>query len=119
MIRLAILLCLLAFPADAAYRGFSTYDGDTTRATFRIANIDAPEIKGQCDSERKLAIKARDFTRGWLTKGNVTINQEHPRGMDTYGRVLVLIERDGEDLGRALIKAGLARPWDGKRHPWC
>lgn len=49
MFRPAILLCLLAFPAVAADRGFSTYERDTTRATFRIANIDAPEMKGQCD----------------------------------------------------------------------
>lgn len=118
VIGVLILLCI-ASPVVAADRGFSTYDGDTTRATFRIANIDAPEIKGQCDAERKLAIKARDFTRAWLAKGAVVIRQDPKRGIDPYGRVLVLMERNGEDLGRALIAAGLARPWDGKRHSWC
>lgn len=110
---------LLSWPAAAADRGFVTHDGDTTRATFRIANIDTAEIDGKCDYERQLAIKARDFTRAWLARGQVTIRQQHPRGVDPYGRVLVLIERSGEDLGEALIAAGLARKWDGKRRPWC
>lgn len=119
MTRFAVLLCLLAFPAGAADRGFSAYDGDTFRATFRIANIDAPEIDGKCDAERKLAIQARDFTRAWLAKGRAVIRQDPKRGVDPYGRILVLVERDGEDLGEALIARRLARAWDGKRRPWC
>ena len=107
---------LLPFRAIAADRGFTNYDGDTLRATFRIANIDAPEIKGQCDFERKLAMRAREFTRGWLAKGRVTIRQT---GVDRYGRILAVVERNGEDLGEALIAAKLARPWVGRRQPWC
>jgi hypothetical protein len=99
MIRLALLLTLLALPAYAAERGFSAYDGDTFRATFRIANIDAPEIQGQCDSERKLAIQARDFTRAWLAKGKAIIRQDPKRGVDPYGRILV-------------ISNGTARIWE-------
>ncbi len=112
----AVFLWLAAWPALAADRGFQTYDGDTTRAKFRIANIDAPEIEGKCTYERQLAIKARDFARAWLAKGHVTI---HTEGLDKYGRVLARMERNGEDLGEALIRAGLARKWDGRRHPWC
>ena len=111
-----VVLFLLACPALAADRGFTNYDGDTLRATFRVANIDAPEIDGQCDQERKLALKAREFTRTWLAKGAVTIRQT---GIDRYGRVLATVERHGEDLGEALIKAKLARPWMGRRQPWC
>lgn len=107
----------LAVPSFAASdRGFSNYDGDTLRATFRIANIDAPEIQGQCDYERQLALRAKEFTRVWLAKGHVTIKQT---GIDRYGRVLATVERNGADLGEALIKAKLARPWVGKRQPWC
>lgn len=118
MKRLAIIFCFFAIPVHAADRGFTAYDGDTLRATFRIANIDTPEMNGRCDAERKLAIKARDFTRAWLAEGNVNIKQE-PRGIDPFGRVLVRVERNGEDLGEQLVKAGLARPWAGKREPWC
>jgi endonuclease YncB( thermonuclease family) len=108
--------CLAAPSFAASDRGFANYDGDTVRATFRIANIDAPEIQGKCDYERKLAVQAKEFTRVWLAKGHVTIKQT---GIDRYGRVLATVERNGEDLGEALIKAKLARPWVGKRQPWC
>jgi micrococcal nuclease len=107
----------IARPVSAASdRGFNNYDGDTLRATFRIANIDTPEIQGQCDSERQLALRAKEFTRVWLAKGHVTIKQT---GTDRYGRILARVDRNGEDLGEALIKAKLARPWVGKRQPWC
>lgn len=113
---LVLTLCLFAFPAFAADRGFANYDGDTISAKFRIENIDTPEIKGACDAEKKLAIRAKDFTRAWLAKGKVTIHQS---GIDKYGRILARVERNGEDLGEALIKAGLARPWKGRREKWC
>lgn len=117
-LSLAVLFAAaFALPSFAASdRGFANHDGDTLRATFRIANIDAPEIEGKCDYERKLAVRAREFTRVWLAKGHVTIKQT---GVDRYGRVLATIERNGEDLGQALIKVKLARPWVGKRQPWC
>lgn len=115
------LTLLLALKFDisgalSADRGFANYDGDTLRATFRIENIDTPEIKGACDAEKKLAIRAKDFTKAWLAKGRVTIQQT---GIDKYGRVLARVERNGEDLGEALIAAGLARPWKGRREKWC
>lgn len=90
MFRIAVAILLLAGPAQAKDRGFSSYDGDTTRATFRIANIDAPELGGKCAAEKHLAIKARDFTRAWLSRGNVVIRQT---GIDRYGRVLATIEQ--------------------------
>lgn len=114
---LTICVVTIATAARAA-DGFKNYDGDTFNATFRIANIDTPEIKGKCERETQLALRAREFTRAWLSKGNVVIKQAHP-GEDRYKRILVTVERSGEDLGRALIAAGLARPWDGSRHPWC
>lgn len=120
----ACLLCLSLFlslsfdvsGASSADRVFANYDGDTLRATFRLENIDTPEIKGACDAEKKLALRAKDFTKAWLAKGKVTIQQT---GIDKYGRVLARVDRNGEDLGEALIKAGLARPWKGRRERWC
>ncbi|PAP96113.1 thermonuclease family protein [Mesorhizobium wenxiniae] len=38
---------------------------------------------------------------------------------DRYGRTLATIEVDGRDVGDILIGEGLARPWTGKRRPWC
>lgn len=113
---LAIIFLGSGFPAYAADRGFNNYDGDTLRATFRIENVDTPEIKGACDAEKKLAVRAKQFTKAWLAKGKVTI---HQTSVDKYGRVLARVERNGEDLGEALIMAGLARPWKGRREKWC
>jgi micrococcal nuclease len=114
----ALMLCALFMTSNAqgAERGFTNYDGDTLRATFSIANIDTPEIKGACDSGRKLALRAKKFTSEWLDKGAVTIKQT---GVDKYGRVLALVTRGTDDLGLALIEAGLARPWAGRREKWC
>ena len=106
----------LAMSAHAADRGFTNYDGDTFRATFRIANIDTPEIKGECDAERELAQRAKVFTERFLAQGNIVIRQS---GIDRYGRVLAVVSREGYDLGEALIAEGLARPWKGKREQWC
>jgi hypothetical protein len=56
-LHLALALCVVGVTAAEAREDcFRNYDGDTFRATFRIANIDAPEIEGKCDQERKLAI---------------------------------------------------------------
>lgn len=102
--------------AAGADRGFTNYDGDTFRATFRIENIDTPEIKGACDAERKLALRAREFTKAWLAGGGVTIQQ---LDIDRYGRILARVSRGGADLGEDLVRAGLARPWKGRRENWC
>lgn len=113
----AILLCLLALPAYAADGGFQNYDGDTLRATFRIENIDTPELgSAQCPQERRLAEQARGFTRAWLAFGKVTIQQT---GIDRFGRVLARVSRGNEDLREALVSKGLAQRWDGKRRSWC
>ena len=117
LVALTLALCIAASPlCAAAKRGFDNYDSDSLRATFRIANIDTPEIKGACDAERKLAVRAKDFTAAWLAKGKVTIQQTD---VDKYGRVLARLTRNGEDLGEALINACLARPWKGRREKWC
>ena len=102
--------------AEARDRGFINYDGDTFLATFRVANIDTPEIEGKCEAERDLAQKAKLFTERFLARGDVVIRQT---GVDRYGRILALVTSDQQDLGEALIAAGLARTWKGRREQWC
>jgi endonuclease YncB( thermonuclease family) len=41
------------------------------------------------------------------------------RETDRYGRALRVVTRDGQSIGGQLVAEGLARPWDGARHPWC
>ncbi|WP_290897841.1 thermonuclease family protein [Hoeflea sp.] len=39
---------------------------------------------------------------------------------DRYGRTLACVYADGRDVAKALIAAGLARPYDGgRREGWC
>ena len=118
-ICLIVLISLgpwIAGAAEARDRAFINYDGDTFRATFRIANIDTPEIEGKCEAERDLAQKAKLFTERFLARGDVVIRQT---GVDRYGRILALVTSDQQDLGEALIAAGLARTWKGRREQWC
>ena len=84
MKTLIIILCLFtiiiiplrAQEAVVINEVINVYDGDTFRVNIdefppiigeniaiRILGIDTPEIKGNCQRERQLAIKARDFTR--------------------------------------------------------
>ena len=45
--------------------------------------------------------------------------QPYERDEDQYGRKLRIVTRDGRSLGQILVAEGLARTWDGARHPWC
>ena len=75
-----LTVCLIAFNVFAddflkmrEYRGNLCYDGDTCYVTaptlpeplqkmsVRILGIDTPEIRADCDSEKKLALKAREL----------------------------------------------------------
>ncbi len=116
LITMTLFLFLQLKDADANDRGFINYDGDTFRATFRVAGVDTPEIKGKCEYERKLAEEARNYTMKFLSGNEVTITKV---GVDKYGRVLAKVFNKNESLADALIKNGLGRPWKGRREQWC
>lgn len=120
MTRPALILALLvAFPALADWSPkWRAYDGDSVTATFRLANVDTPEIAGKCEREKRLALEARDFTRAWL--GDWRGVRMEAEGLGKYGRVIVRIRRGDDDLGEALIAKGLGRKYaGGKREGWC
>ncbi|WP_051556898.1 thermonuclease family protein [Brucella intermedia] len=101
-------------------------DGDTftiRSERIRLANIDAPEIgHPQCDAERRLGLVARKRLAVLLGSGQVDIERGDPksgRAKDRYGRTLATAYVDGVDIGSILIKEMIARPWRGKREPWC
>ena len=108
----------------------SVYDGDTItvdahpwpnmiiRTRVRPPNVDTPEIRGRCEEEKELAIKARDFVRSVVGETVTLVGVE----IDKYGgRVDArIITEDGEDLERLLLENGLGRPYDGgRRSGWC
>lgn len=106
-------------------------DGDTLEARvavwmgqemitkIRLRGIDAPEIRGACDSERGQALAARDALAALVGDRPVTLSDIGP---DKYfGRVVARVGTpDGRDAGGQLLAQGLARPYGGrKRDGWC
>ncbi|WP_342027845.1 thermonuclease family protein [Sphingomonas gellani] len=97
-------------------------DGDTFRIDgerVRIADIDTPEIHpARCALEAELGWAATLRLQAMLNTGPVTL-VPIDRDRDRYGRLLRRVERDGRSLGAVLVAEGLARPWQGRRRPWC
>jgi len=109
----------------------SIYDADTFRVTIkgwpevageripvRIKGIDAPEIRGKCQTEKVEARKSKQFTVEALRSAKLIELKNMERGK--YFRILANVYVDGKSLGDALISAGHSRPYDGgKRNGWC
>jgi endonuclease YncB( thermonuclease family) len=97
-------------------------DGDTfylNGAKVRIAGIDAPETHDyRCASELQLGEQAASQLQALLNSGAVTMTRID-RDRDAYGRLLRNVAVNGQDVGEALISAGLAREYGGGRRPWC
>jgi micrococcal nuclease len=101
-------------------------DGDTIYAcgsgcyTVRIANIDTPEMppKAKCQREAELALQVR-LTLALAIEGKTVELVTEKRLRDRYGRLLARVYFDGKDMGEELVTAGMARPWTGRRQPWC
>lgn len=96
-------------------------DGDTivmqSGEIVRVENIDTPEVNCQCSSECRRALAAFSATRDAIEPGVRLTRRERP---DRYGRTIARVALvDGRDLGEVLIARGLARPWTGRRQPWC
>ncbi len=107
-------------------------DGDSGRLSdgtkFRLHGVDAPETGSmkqrggaKCEAERALGYDAKaaavELTRGRA----VTVTQI--TGRDRYGRNVVSLNMDGEDLAALLVASGSHRAWDydgGAPKPdWC
>jgi endonuclease YncB( thermonuclease family) len=97
-------------------------DGDTIwleGVKIRIADIDAPETHDpRCSSEKQLGDRATLRLQELLNDGAVTLATVD-RDSDRYGRKLRIVDVDGKSVGDVLVAEGLAREWDGARHPWC
>ncbi|MEW8522543.1 MAG: thermonuclease family protein [Candidatus Thiodiazotropha endolucinida] len=85
---------------------------------IRVIGIDAPEIRGRCQSEKLAARRARAITVDLLGKAQHIELRSLKRGK--YFRLLADVWVDGQRLADQLILSGLARPYDGgKRKGWC
>ena len=109
----------------------SVYDGDTFRVNIdslppivgrniaiRVNGIDTPEIRGKCQYEKDLAIKARDFVRAKLANAKEITLTNLQRGK--YFRVVANVLIDRVSLERELLNDELAYVYDGgKKLSWC
>jgi len=134
-----LLLCVAFFhltTAEATFDGpvrarvVHVIDGDTFDASaqvwlgqaidirVRIMGIDAPELHARCDAERDRAEAARDFLARRIEGGEVKLTSVR---YDKYGgRVDAVVADEGGDVARAMLKAHMARPYEGgRRGSWC
>jgi micrococcal nuclease len=97
-------------------------DGDTFYINgdkVRIAGIDAPETHPpRCDDEAKLGEEATGKLHELLNSGEVTMSSID-RDRDVYGRLLRNVAVNGQDVGEAMIAAGVAREYGSGRRSWC
>ena len=92
--------------------------GQNIETRVRLDGVDTPEMNGKCERERRLALKARDWVIS-LAGGGKVILRDIQYGKYA-GRVVARVEApDGEDFSRSLLRAGLGRPYDGRRRGWC
>jgi len=94
------------------------------RIHVRLAHIDTPELSARCSREREMAQGARAYVQSILFGGGQAEPSIwlHDIGQDKYGgRVLARVTGDtGRDVAQALVDAGYAIPYDGKkRADWC
>ena len=109
----------------------SVYDGDTFRVdiaslppivgkniAIRVNGVDTPEIRGKCQYEKNLALKARDFVRGKLANAKEIKLTNLQRGK--YFRVVANVLVDGVSLEQELLDNELAYEYSGgKKLSWC
>lgn len=94
--------------------------GQTVETRVRIAGMDTPERRGDCEAEKALAEAARQALASLVGSGTVLLRDI---SNDKYGgRVLARVEAaDGRDARQTLMAAGLAAPYEGRgpRTDWC
>jgi endonuclease YncB( thermonuclease family) len=89
------------------------------RTKVRILGIDAPERRGRCPAERTQAKTAHMALRE-LLKGRRAVLKDIRYGKYAGRVVARVFNRDGVDVGKALLTAGLVRAYRGRRRkPWC
>ena len=92
--------------------------GQTVQTAVRLRGVDTPELRGKCADERQKAQAARDLLTTRIGPQVMLLDV----GFDKYGgRVVARLQSlQGQDMAAELVKAGLARPYEGGgRTPWC
>jgi endonuclease YncB( thermonuclease family) len=113
--------------ADGTCRILRVVDGDTVTLmcgeegmqSARLLGFDSPEkFSPQCTEEFLAAERAGWALRTMIQKAErLKLTRE---GVDRYGRALVTLELDGQDVADLMIRAGHGRRYGGgPRGSWC
>ena len=86
---------------------------------IRIAGIDTPEILGQCDKEKQLALKARNFVNTVLENAREIELFDLERGEHFY--LTARIMANGKNVSKLLLDKKFALPATDKtgKPNWC
>jgi endonuclease YncB( thermonuclease family) len=77
-----------------------------------LLDIDAAEI-------HRLGKLTKHRLEQLLHSGPIAFCPDPPTQRDKYGRLLLHVLVNGEDVACVLIREGYARPWRGRRENWC
>lgn len=85
----------------------------------RLLGYDTPEIhKSRCEIEKLLGYEAALRLGDWLLAADDVAAEAI--GRDRYGRLLMRLVLDGEDIAERMVGAGLGVPYGGgRRIDWC
>jgi endonuclease YncB( thermonuclease family) len=88
---------------------------------FRLAGIDAPELRDVRPAIQSVAILARDWVAAHLRPGDTVTLRKVRR--DKYFRALgdieAVVDGDARDVASELLRRDLARPYSGRGpKPW-
>lgn len=105
--------------AERQARVLRVVDGDTLKVrvdgrveTVRLLGIDTPESKRpgapvECGS-RRAGAELRQLVAGRAVELHGDASQD---AEDRFGRMLAYVELDGEDVGKAMVASGWAKPY--------
>lgn len=127
---IALLLAISLTPPLHAYpvsRVLDVYDGDTATLeldlgldvrvvrTVRLFGIDTPEVRPL--ESRAAGYTARDWLRsrlaGCQSLQAITGTDDGRPQVGKFGRLLVRLDCDGEDLADEMIRRGMGKPYFG------
>ena len=109
----------ICYDGDTCYISISSLPRSLSKMSIRVLGIDTPEIRGKCDKEKELALKARVFANETFRAAKI-IKFSNLKWDKYGGRILSNVYLDGHLYADMIINEGLARPYDGgKKEGWC
>ena len=120
-----------SYGAIAVSRVIRVIDGDTfvvdidefpdligKDISVRVNGIDTPELRGKCEREKDLAVKAKERVDALLKTADTIVLENLSRG--SFFRIVADVIIDGVDLGELILNEGLATPYrPSSESPWC